>query len=269
MAGNLAGGMHETATQPLFRMDGPIEADPIRKILVRCAPWMIHGEVFSQQSFGTGPWPDQGWKLHVSATPLSAPEILEAALGVLFAEGVRFKVIGSLALLAQLNFGELGPSQIGKFITVYPSDDLQAVRLATALHDATVGGRGPRVPSDRPLRPGSVVHYRYGAMIERAEAEEGGGTYGILDPAGRLTNDVRLQYYQAPPGGITDPFEAAGVYVPGPPRGRLLNGRYLVNNALAQPPRGGVFRAVDLGGPRASLPAKGGVARRQPRSMGP
>jgi len=247
MARDPANGMPEAAIQPLFRMDGPIEEDPIRKILSRSAPWMIHGEVFSQQSFGTGPWPDQGWKLHISATPLSAAEILEAVLGVLFAEGVRFKVVGSLALLAQLNFGELGPSQIGKFITVYPSDDPQAVRLATALHEATVGGRGPRVPTDRPLRPGSLVHYRYGAIIERAEAEEGGGTYGILDPAGRLADDARLQYYQPPPAEITDPFEAAGVYVPGPHRGRLLNGRYLVNNALAQPPRGGVFRAVDLG----------------------
>jgi len=241
--------MIDTALEPLFRFDQPIAEDPIRRALDRRVPWIIHDSVFSQQSFGSGRWPDQGWKLHVSATALSAVQVLESALDVLLAEGARFKVVGSTAQLAAMNAGELGTPQIGKFITVYPSDDTQAVRLAVSLDEATRGMCGPRVPTDRPLRPDSLVHYRYGALRRRPEAELVGevGLYDLLDPAGRLTNDVRLQFYLPPPAEIVDPFEAAGVYVPRPERGTLLNGRFLVNNSLSQPARGGVFRAVDLG----------------------
>src|SRR5437879_10596894 len=71
------------AAEPLYRYDLPIEEDPVRGLLDRRVPWIIHDEVFSQQSFGTGPWPDQGWKLHVSATPLSAVDVLDRTLDVL------------------------------------------------------------------------------------------------------------------------------------------------------------------------------------------
>jgi hypothetical protein len=249
--------MTKRTVEPLFRTDLPIEQDPVRQVIDRRIPWAHHGELFSQQSLGVGPWQEQGWKLHVSATPLSAVEVLEAALDVLFAEGVRFKVVGSIGLLEAMNAGIFGLSQIGKFITVYPSDDAQAVRLALWLDEATRGFRGPRIPTDRPLRPDSLVHYRYGAMIQRSESQaagdEAGGTYDLLDPAGRLTSDHRLPFYLPPPPEVIDPFEAAGVYMRRPARRPLLNDRYLVSNALSQSPRGGVFRAVDLGARPARL----------------
>src|SRR5262245_19995495 len=71
----------------------PPAADPVRLLLDAHVPWMTHGELFSEQSFGVGPWPEQGWKLHVSATALSAVEVFARALPVLLDEGVRFKVV--------------------------------------------------------------------------------------------------------------------------------------------------------------------------------
>ena len=234
----------------VFCYDPLTEEDPIRLAMNRRVPWAMRGERFSHQSFGTGPWPDQGWKLHVSAAPPSAIEVLETALDVLLADGARFKVLSSIALLSALNSGLFGISQIGKFITVYPSDDAHAVRLAVELDAVTRGHRGPRIPTDRALRPDSLVHYRYGSMIRRRESQladdKPDGGYDMLDPAGRLTDDVRLNFYRAPDPSITDPFEAAGVRVPPPARGPLLNNRYLVCDALSQSPRGGVFRAVDV-----------------------
>ncbi len=175
---------------------------------------------------------------------------LEAALDVLLADGARFKVLSSIKLLSALNSGLLGISQIGKFITVYPGDDTHAVRLAVKLDAATRGRRGPRVPTDRALRPDSLVHYRYGSMIRRHESQIGvdkyDGSYDIVDPAGRLTDDVRLNFYRPPDPSITDPFEAAAVRVPPPIRAPLLSGRYFVCDAVGQSPRGGVFRAVDV-----------------------
>jgi serine/threonine protein kinase len=211
---------------------------------------VVHGPVFSEQSLGTGPVLAQGWKLHVSANPFSAVDVLDATLKVLLNEGARFKVVNSVRLLTILNAGNLGLSQIGKYITVYPSGDAQAVRLAIALDAATSGYSGPRVPTDRPLRPESLVHYRYGAMHhqsdEAAQIDETTGRYDLLDPAGRLTTDVRLHYYVPPPAAIPDPFEIAGAFIPRPPRSTLLDGRYLVVSGLSQGLRGGVFRAIDV-----------------------
>lgn len=242
--------MSPIAPQSLRPHDPQLASDPIRGLIDNRLPWVVHGPVFSQQSLGTGPLLAQGWKLHVSANPVSAVQVLDAALKVLLAEGARFKVVNSVRLLTIINAGHLGLSQIGKYITVYPSGDAEAVRLAIALDAATRGYPGPRVPTDRPLRPDSLVHYRYGAMHhqadEAAQIDETTGNYDLLDPAGRLTTDVRLHYYVPPPASIPDPFEIAGAFIPRPPRSTLLNGRYLVVGGLSQGLRGGVFRAIDV-----------------------
>ena len=232
----------EQADSPLWR-HVPVDQDPIRLLLDRRVPWMTHGDTFSSQLMGTGAWRGQGWKLHVSATPRNAVEVLSRSLDVLLAHGVRFKVVSSQRMLAAMNSAMFAKSQVGKFITVYPSDDAQAVRLAVDLDRVTRGQCGPRVPTDRVLRPASLVHYRYGAMRQSESAGE--TSYDLLDPAGRLTHDVRLGFYQPPSREVVDPFEAAGVREPVAPRSRFLNGRYLVTDALAQSVRGGVFRAVD------------------------
>ncbi|MGH8938827.1 MAG: hypothetical protein ACRDV2_05705, partial [Actinomycetes bacterium] len=63
---------------------------------------------------------DQGWKLHISAILPDALTVLDSVLPLLKREGVSAKVAGSLDVLAELNEGWRGPSQIGKFVTVYP-----------------------------------------------------------------------------------------------------------------------------------------------------
>lgn len=198
------------------------------------------------------PVPAQGWKLHVSAIPRSAPDVLTRALPVLLSAGVRFKVARNTEVLRALNTGEFGLSQVGKFITVYPANDDQAVALALALHDATSGLRGPRVPSDRPLQPESLVHYRYGSIagpdLTAGPSWWPSPEYDLLDHAGRLTTDVRYTWYDAPPG-VTDPFEAAGAAVRPPRRRRLLGDRFLAVSSLGVSYRGGVFRALDTGTP--------------------
>jgi hypothetical protein len=94
----------------------------------------------------------EGWKLHVSAGRANAGEVLQRVLPVLVQETASFKIAHSMAALDRLNQGRAGHSQVGKFITVYPNDDVQAVRLALALESATRGVPGPAIPSDRPRR---------------------------------------------------------------------------------------------------------------------
>lgn len=140
--------------------------------------------------------PEQGWKLHVSATMLSAGEVLKRVLPLLLAETTAFKVAATPRQIGVLNSGGGGLSQVGKFITIYPKDDEQAVRLAVGLHDATAGLRGPAVPSDRPLRKGSLVYYRYGGFLHLGTHDVLGDVrMAIRTPSGELVPDERLSVY--------------------------------------------------------------------------
>jgi hypothetical protein len=220
-------------------------ADLIARALEESIPWSTPGELFTSQLLGVGRWPTQGWKIHVSATPGSAPAVLARTLPILLRAGVRFKVVNSLQNLSSMNSGLHGDTQVGKFITVYPSDDSEAVGLASQLHSATVDYRGPRVPTDRPLQPGSLVHYRYG--IFRSSEESGFRAGGDLsDPAGRWTTDWRCTHYVSPPPEIPDPFEAAGIVITKPARKGALGGRFIVLEAINRSWRGGIYRAIDL-----------------------
>lgn len=175
---------------------------------------------------------DRGWKLHVSAALVSADDVLQRALPVLLEAGAPFKLAASLRVLEALNEGEAGLSQIGKFITAYPGDDSQAVNLATQLHEVTAGLRGPRVPSDRPLSEGSLVHYRFGAF-DAPGSEDGTSE----DPLA-----ARAAYIA--PEGVDDPFVAQGVATE--TKAGLLAGRYMLTSTIYRSARGAVHSAVDM-----------------------
>jgi hypothetical protein len=190
--------------------------------------------------------PEQGWKLHISADVESAEEVLRRALPVLIAEDASFKVVSSAFQLGLLNEGTSGLSQIGKFITVYPNDNDQAVRLAVALDEATRGLRGPAVPSDRPLVPGSLVHYRYGGFgVKLVQAPSGEIQPAIIDPNGELVPDRRSGAYHAPDWAV-DPFVDAGVAVEPEAPSNVLARRYMIVDTLYRSPQGAVYEALDM-----------------------
>ncbi len=192
------------------------------------------------------PIPTQGWKLHVSANEGSAVETLQRVLPILLSETASFKVAASSAELNDLNEGFGGLSQVGKFITVYPNDDAQAVALAVRLDRATYGLRGPAVPSDRPLRVGSIVHYRYGGFGDLfLQTRMGQILPALRTPEGNLVPDQRRPRY-TPPEWAKDPFVAAEVADSLSQRGRLVGGRYLIVATLYESARGAVLSGVDV-----------------------
>jgi class IV lanthipeptide synthase len=194
--------------------------------------------------------PEQGWKLHVAADGRTAEAVLRRALPVLIDEDADFKVIASRRRLAELNEGHGGLGQVGKFITVYPNDDSQAVRLACALDAATSGLRGPAIPSDRALRPRSLVHYRYGGFGGRyVRTLTGEILPSIATPDGTLVPDRRLAVYYAPPWAV-DPFVAAGVAEEIPAPTRLIGSRYVLLATLHRSPRSTVELCLDIDVPR-------------------
>lgn len=219
--------------------------------------------------------PDQGWKLHVAATEGSAQAVLAAVVPVLLAEGAPFKFAATKAYVRVLNSASAARASGGKFLTVYPLEDAQALRVAEACHRATAGLEGPSILSDRPYRPGSLVHYRYGGFHgQRAVDADGMVVHLIRDPSGELVPDERRAAYSAPPWA-QDPFQPEAPPRNGghPPSGGpvLLNRRYLVQGALRHANKGGTYLAEDgqtgarvvikEGRPHVATSAGGGDAR--------
>jgi tRNA A-37 threonylcarbamoyl transferase component Bud32 len=194
--------------------------------------------------------PAQGWKIHVSAGATSAEEVLRRVLPILLREDATFKVASSVANVLYLNQGRGGLSQVGKFITVYPSDDRQAVRLAVALDEATRGLRGPYVSSDRPLSPGSLVYYRYGGFAGQHIHTKTGRVVSVINsPAGEPVTDYRATIY-TPPEWAVDPFLEAGVATPLEPPNKIVGGRFFVIAPLYESAASILYLAVDTETPR-------------------
>jgi hypothetical protein len=190
--------------------------------------------------------PAQGWKIHVSAGIGSIEAVLHAVLPVLLRGQSTFKVISSLAHLDDLNQGKAGLSQIGKAITIYPNNDIQALGLAILLDKATQGMRGPAIPSDRPLTAGSLVYYRYGEFYGREMVlVDKAYVPAITAPDGRLIPDTREPGIHSP-SWASDPFVRMGIAGPYEERTALLQNRYLIVATIAASARGTVARGIDI-----------------------
>ncbi len=138
----------------------------------------------------------------------------------------------------------------GTFITVYPEGSTGQLRaLAQELDEVTFGLPGPAIPSDRPLRTGGLVHYRFGAY-EGLPMLTDNGTYEamLVAPGGTLIPDRCQPWFEVPDWAPWDPFEAVAE---SPDESQpsqnspILAGRHRVVRAVRHSFRGGVFRAVD------------------------
>ncbi len=194
----------------------------------------------------------QGWKLHLSATPASAETVLARSLPVLLEGNSPFKFASTIEHVAELNARHTPRGHSGKFVTVYPESDEEAVRLAETLHRETAGLVGPRILSDRPYMPGSLVHYRYGAFVEeRRLGNDGLYAWVIFDPDGNPVEDRRVGQY-VPLAWALCPFPQPPVTQPPATPAPSTNGggvlvadRFLVREAIRHVNKGGVYRAVD------------------------
>jgi tRNA A-37 threonylcarbamoyl transferase component Bud32 len=191
----------------------------------------------------------QGWKLHVSATVLSAPHVLARSADVLVRHGCAFKFAHTLDDVRLLTSGTYDRGGGGKFITVYPHLDEAGLReLAGELHEATEGLPGPRILSDRPFRPRSLVHYRFGVFHGLPMLGNDGSYEAMLvDPAGTPVRDRREAWFVLPGWAPRDPFraDADAEQTPGRAGGVLLGARYAVRAAIRHALKGGVYRATD------------------------
>jgi serine/threonine protein kinase len=187
-----------------------------------------------------------GWKLHVSATVTCVERLFQHVLPRLVRHGAPFKIAASRQVIVQLSAGDLGESQIGKVITVYPHDDTAAVALAGELIELTRGIVGPRVPTDVHL--GEAIYSRYGSVRPRVTHTRLGEPIDLIpDGSGSWMPDLRPVPFSCPQG-IRVPFATvAAAQAQARPQAReLLAGRYFVTDVLRPGYGGSVLRAIDL-----------------------
>ncbi|MGC0416056.1 class IV lanthionine synthetase LanL [Embleya sp. AB8] len=184
------------------------------------------------------PMLDHGWKLHISARPEDFPETLELVVPVLLRYPCLAKFAVSTAVLEELNAGIHDPALVGKAATVYPREQ-DVAALGRELAEVLAGRGGPRVLSDRRVRPDAPVYYRYGPFRVTGPNDSG---FVLTGPDGqRFAGRAGLRYRQPP--WATDPFGA-----PAPVAGRtarLIGGRYRLTSGIARSPHGDVYRALD------------------------
>lgn len=191
--------------------------------------------------------PLQGWKLHISATLLEACDLFEKIAPFLISQDIQFKAPESLSILFKINCGlQYGYWQVGKFITVYPSTEKEAVKLARELHELTSEFISIAVPFDERYLPNSSVFYRYGAFAQiEIKNENGMSLPAVQHLSGHLVYDDR---FRAVPEWLSDPFQdkplknednSENVITP-------LMTTYKVIRAITQRGKGGTYIALDL-----------------------
>src|SRR6266550_3332242 len=152
--------------------------------------------------------PQQGWKIHIAATVLTASKVLEKVGPLLSNLNILFKAPRSLQELSRLNSGLFyGFSQVGKFMTVYPHSPDEAVSLARELTRLTRRLIAPAVPYDLPFQNSRCIYYRYGAFGGSLEIVNEDGTHlpAMRNLKGELVEDQRTPGAAAP-AWVTDPF---------------------------------------------------------------
>jgi hypothetical protein len=141
--------------------------------------------------------PEQGWKIHVSATLDNAETILGIVAEYCFAAKVTFKHLRSRGILLANNAKYAQRSGSGKLITIYPADDAHFAELLGDLASRLEGFSGPYVLSDLRYADGPL-YVRYGGFAERWVEHEGARVLALRGPDGELVPDERAPTFKVP-----------------------------------------------------------------------
>ncbi|HLJ27751.1 MAG TPA: class III lanthionine synthetase LanKC [Candidatus Angelobacter sp.] len=190
--------------------------------------------------------PMQGWKIHISATPANAMDILSRVTNILFRRmDTDFKFALDMSIVFLMNSKNWPRGGSGKFITIYPRDNHQFIELLEELYLATRNLRGPYVLSDHRYKDSGVVFYRYGGMrLYEVVNVKGERTPMLVGPDGSHFPDERQPYPVTPPWAskvlpTEEPVEQSenAHY--------LKQKRYEVEDVLSFSNAGGVYLATD------------------------
>lgn len=186
--------------------------------------------------------PDQGWKVHVSASLSNSTSILRRAASIALANKIPFKFALDRNILSLISSKRWNRGSSGKFITIYPPNLASFKSLLEQLYTELQEDEGPYVLSDKRYKDCRVLYYRFGGIKRITRVDHIGKEIPVLiSPDGQYVPDNRTPYF-APPQWVTDPFPSEE---PEQQEITLNAGRYLVKEALAFSNSGGVYLAED------------------------
>ncbi|GII90664.1 class III lanthionine synthetase LanKC [Sinosporangium siamense] len=144
------------------------------------------------------PGPEQGWKIHVSATLENADRLCTAVWDYCVPRRIPFKHLLNRNMLLVFNAKYTPRGSGSKLITIYPADEEELSTTLRELSALTEGETGPYILSD--LRyGGGPLYVRYGGFTEMRCVDESGETaLAIRHPDGTLVPDRRKPYFDPP-----------------------------------------------------------------------
>jgi class III lanthionine synthetase len=187
--------------------------------------------------------PEQGWKVHVSATLADADDTIEIVAKYCFTRLVPFKVLTHRQTHLRLN-GKYAPrGRSGKLITIYPPGPEALRAVLDELNTALEGRRGPFVLSDLRWRDGPL-YVRYGGFKQTYTVDDRGRrVLAVRRPDGRLEPDSRGPSFRPPswvelPDFLAEQRHAAEADT-------AVSMPYLVRKALHFSNGGGIYLATE------------------------
>jgi class III lanthionine synthetase len=187
--------------------------------------------------------PNQGWKIHVSATLARADAVVDAVWDYCAAEHVSFKFIRGplLFLLRNSKYADRGSS--GKLATLYPADEAELEHILSGLDELLRDEPGPYILSDLRFADGPL-YVRYGGFAPRRCLDAGGRLVpAIEDARGELVPDLRGPTFSPPPWVSLPAFLAPHLAARNSTATTDLP--YQITAALHFSNGGGVYRGVD------------------------
>jgi hypothetical protein len=183
--------------------------------------------------------PDQGWKVHVSSSLVNAQHVLTVVSLTCAELGIPFKHLAGLGTFLVVHDKHAPRPQSGKFCTLYPPTQDQALELMRRLSAELSGISGPYVLTDRRFGESECVSYRYGAIRGRLRTDADGNHIPVMrGPDGQEIDDERLPRFHLP-AGVTDPFREAA---PRRPAGTVTLNGYTFEAVLRHSNAGGAYR---------------------------
>nr|WP_285687760.1 class III lanthionine synthetase LanKC [Actinoplanes sp. NBRC 103695] len=142
--------------------------------------------------------PEQGWKLHVSATPEDTEAVIDLVWDCCVARGLAFKFLPTARMHLAMNAKYAPRRSSGKLVTVYTCSEPELEAALLDLSATLEPYRGPYILSDLRWQDGPV-YLRYGAFHKLScTAEDGTDVPAIRRPDGVLVPDPRGPVFRIP-----------------------------------------------------------------------
>lgn len=113
--------------------------------------------------------PDEGWKIHISATYKNYQKILNLSSNILIKNKVNFKWIKNEKIFYKSIIKTSNRIFSGKFITIYPKNTEQFYFLLEELYEILKKEEGSSITTDRQYKDCKVLYYRYGGFTKKSK----------------------------------------------------------------------------------------------------